>query len=274
MKKACLCDPLVYEILSPALQQNRGIVETLVEGDWNSLGVMTSEAQLLYPDLAAKALHDIDSRSEQVAAGLWNNEDFVKAWVTVMGAYSVPALQNAILNNAKIGLWIAEATFVYFDDHVPADSTRSNKDFMTQAVNKNGRLAHGAAGALRRDFDFAMLSYGKEGAREALCVELDGWNAHTSNDRKALLQTVLAEAERLVEVHHSFTEGFLYEISDHSENPTCPLPVLSRYDHESSTALKQNIAEFLGVPTGEYLGTVRRVVENLDLLKCCCGRCR
>ena len=93
-----------------------------------------------------------------------------------------------------------------------------------------------------------------------------------SPERIRFLHTVLEKAEEKVEAHEGFTEAFVYGMTANAGSG-CHLPILVR-DKETSVALKQHIADFLGVPkTSKELENLRQVISNLDSFNCYCGMC-
>mmetsp|Transcript_18927 Transcript_18927/g.28797 ORF Transcript_18927/g.28797 Transcript_18927/m.28797 type:complete len:501 (+) Transcript_18927:1-1503(+) len=99
--------------------------------------------------------------------------------------------------------------------------------------------------------------------------EFDVWLAATAaHGYRDVLLTLKRHPIELIEVLEKRLEGtlgrfgpfwvFLQGVSSENNNNNNPINLL-RMDPETSTLLKQEIAEYAGVPTGSYLATLRRV---------------
>ena len=161
----------------------------------------------MYPDLIAKLFANLqliigEALDEDLAAmvdeELWNNMDVVKAWFE-NGGHGHTLIPVAMKHNPEFGLLVAEhCEFDEFALLLPTE-LRSDKSFMSKAVNIDKYMGLTATGALRQDFDFAVLVYSTENAFDLL--------EHESPERIRFLHTVLEKAKAKVEAYEGFTEG-------------------------------------------------------------------
>jgi len=272
MRLACETNYEVLGLLNPELRQVRDIVHAAIERSPYALDLIPSSVQCMYPDLIAIAFDRLagyydeeldEDHAAMVDADLWNNMDVLKAWFENEGRGHtlIPA---AMKRKTEFGLLVAKYCGLdEFAQLLPTE-LRSDKSFMSKVVDIDQYLGLSAAGALRQDYDFAVSVYSTENAFYLL--------EHESPERIRFLHTVLEKAEAKIDAHEGFTEAFVYGMTANAGSG-CHLPMLVR-DKETSVALKQHIADFLGVPkTSKELEKLRRVITNLDSFNCYCGMC-
>ena len=273
MLYACKRNPTrVFELLPLLLQQDREVVEVVVER-MEEAGSLLSfwdmeipfDVQRLFPDLVAKAialsakngndLHD----NERVAPELWSNLEVCKAWFSCDESFVPSRLPESMKDNQELGLVIAKG----FNDSndvfrgATSDALRSNKSFMMKAVQSKSARFLAAHGSLRHDFELAVTAFG--------CADYGESNAseYLEDDRDfSFFRRFLKEVEEKVNAHEGLVAGLLCGMTD-SAGSDCLLPMLAN-DAETSLALKQTIAAFLGVSVGTELRILRQALKNMD----------
>ena len=268
MLYACRQHPRVLTLLALQWQEDREFVEAVTEcSEFLSdliLPSISETAQLLYPDLAVKAirkidfeeLDDLDADDLGLAESLWGRIDIATAYFECGRGFHdfFPA---AMKKNREFGILVAK----HDPEHFRLATTRAlrgEKAFMMQAVTENGKVLQFARGGLRRDFDLAMVAFGGKNS-----VSFPVYRA--TNDDKAFFRKVLAKSLEKVTAHKRFTDDFLFGMSK-NPGPDCSLSILAT-GQETSLALKKLIASFVGVPTGEELWLHRQVTQNLAMIE-------
>jgi hypothetical protein len=112
---ACKNRGAVIEILSPQLQQNREIVEAVLEHSYDPFEYFPKAAQCAFPDLVVKAISNIDFELHlkiddflvDIAEELWKNLDVTRAWIKAGGVIH-DKFPEAMLNSKQFGLAVAE----------------------------------------------------------------------------------------------------------------------------------------------------------------------
>jgi hypothetical protein len=169
MIKACIADSSVLNVLEDDLGLDRDIIQAVVCNSDLALFDFPLEAQLLYPDLTAKAIEnfadsdDVNEIShESIAEPLWENIHVLCSWFKVGGNYH-DLIPLQMSENPIVGLTIAEKDLEMFGSYV-SYSLRSDKDFMLQAVQKNSMVYIFAEGGLVTDEDVTLAAFACEDA--------------------------------------------------------------------------------------------------------------
>lgn len=181
-------------------------------------------------------------------------------------------------DNREFGLLVAR--YCHFGDcfaTATSEALRSDKAYMMEVVKIDPTLFCDACESLRRDFGFAVVACSYKCANNLKLtefIERDGVLFHDSADRMdadlAFLRSVRAKAEAKIEAYAGFTEAFVYGLTDFAGSG-CHLPILVG-DKETSLGLKKLIADFLDVPAGKDVSTLRRAVNNLEVIPLRCRR--
>jgi len=280
---ACQNNFEVLQVLPLELQQDRDILEAAIGPDRNdppepkigALQYIPKTVQVLYPDLTAKALSCVwDPEIDMVAESLWQDLEIWKAWFKIDGEFH-SHFPETMKDNREFGLLVARYC-PYGDCFATAtsESLRSDKAYMMKAVKIDADLFYDACESLRRDFGFAVVACSSNDHALSEYIEEANFRDYYSADRidadLAFLRSVRAKAESKVEAYVGFTEAFVYGMTDLA-GLGCHLPILVR-DKETSLGLKKLIADFLDVPAGKEVSTLRRVVANLEDMPLRCRR--
>jgi len=270
MKKACQMNSEgLMAVLSPELQNNVEIIETLIEHGGVRDIPHAVQLQLDHPRLIAQLLNKYEDDQGGTTA-LFQNAEFVIEWLSsAKDDYSFIA--EELWSNEGVVLAFAKICESFdselFERFVPTE-LRGNKQFMTKVVRDcNAVLGIMATENLLHDYDFAVsTSFGSMAADDCAEVLHDG-----DDERIAFLRKVLAIAREKVSNQRGFS-AFLKGVSGFALSDS-PLSML-RGDETTTIALIVQIAVILGVPTVGELPKLHSVIENLGVLDCYCGGCR
>lgn len=260
----------VLPLLSPAFQRDPEILRAVIDRSPFIFASVSSHIQIMYPDLAVQviaSLGEYDDEMDEATQGmfatkLWSDFGFVMAWIEA-GGFPHARIPAGMQQTHDFGLLVVEnlGHAFYFHDLL-ASELCSDEAFMTKAVKVDPFSILCAAGCLRHDYDLSVLAYSR----------LSHMLEEEDPLRIAFLRTVLKRTQGQLQGFEGFTKAIVFGMTDFA-GPDCRLPLLLG-DQETSLALKQEIADFLGVPkTREELQMLRRVSENLGCLNCYCGMC-
>jgi len=281
MIRACGQDEQVPRVVSADLQWDRDLIEAAITFSGYALEWIPHSSQCLFPDLVVKAFQNcvhMQGLEVNVAPSLWTNMDVVAAWYEAGGLFH-SRFPDSMKDNAECGLLLAKGLLDSFDDYESDNSMfreatsvalRSNKVFMSQAVEINCFVFEEAGVTLRRDVDLALVACGGADGHHLIYYRLLGDHLLESeeydvyNDELEFLHTVFLNAKSKVKDHDGFTKGFLLGMSDHA-GCGCNLSMLAN-GVETSLALKTKVADYLGVAKGRQLRRLRMAVANLAKL--------
>jgi len=214
-----------------------------------------------YPQAAVKAVSVTTQRSlatlrPMIPDDLWStHRELMLAWVR-RGGRVLPHFEAVARTDRDMALTIAEHSPNEF--YRVGEPLRSNLEFMEQAVDQSGGRVHRfcVGDALRQNRELAVRA-----------VAL---YAHALQPRGgAITRPVLQQfVQSQLDLREVFVRDFLRGITVSRHRSRVPpvlrsaLPLLDR-GVETGTALKQLIAEFLGIPTGEKLTMYRKCLEHL-----------
>ena len=137
-----------------------------------------------------------------------------------------------------------------------SDALRGDKEFMLQVLKLDPRLFYCAAANLKEDDDLALLFFADNSdiIRTYLLVEV--------RLRRTYVEAFRSRIQDKLREHRAFCGTFLPGMTLDSGSTTA----LCRLNQGTETSLnhKQLIAAYLGVPTGKYLGQLRRALGNID----------
>lgn len=267
MTQACAREARVLDYLGDDLALDRAVLQATLRGCLYALPHLSEAAQRLHPDLAAEGIYrlraageDVNYYSYAVAGDLWPNLVVADAWFRCGGRLH-EGFPEWTKDNQPFGLLLAELRGGV-DDFSSGVSTalRGDKAFMLQAVQKNSLTLLCASSALKRDCDVVMAAFGAANSSAvslATRVFPDGSGATTWKD---LLKPGLLG---LME-HEKFLHSLLASLAPSTAGTVeaCPLQLLVS-GSETTLALKNLIAEYLGTPTGPALVLLRQTRRNL-----------
>jgi len=253
-------DSSLYTSCRGGLQQDVDIVMAALK-DASAVSILRSVGNMWlirFPQAAVRAItvalaRNLTTIRPHIPDELWSsNRDLALAWLR-KGGRVLPHFERTVRTDREMALTIAE--FVpqeFFRVGVPL---RSDVKFMEQAVEKSGRVHRFCAGTLPQDKELAVRAV----ANFAHALQRDGPIS------KEQLQEFVQEQMALRE---NFVRDFLRGIAVSQQSHMAPglrsaLPMLDR-GVETGTALKQLIADFLGIPTGMKLTMYRKCLGHLQ----------
>jgi hypothetical protein len=219
------------------------------------LKTVSPAMQLEHPEIALKAVQTAWPRNLRilqpyVQEELWQNREIVMAWIR-RGCRVLPAFEAMVAEDEQVALEIAEHSWREFAK--VGNGLKANVEFMTKAVDTNGRVLRFSAPSIRDDLNLVV---------RAVASHADALVPSIRVDKATLTQHV----QDKLELHKTFVNEFLRGIA--VPTPHIPpsrrsqLPMLDR-GVETSQAFKQLIAAFLGVPVGDDLRIMRTCYKNL-----------
>ena len=259
-----LCASLVrrdrkfYNYLPPDLRRDRSVVEAVLSLSCRVRrlsGLLPHDIQVLYPDLVADYIRNVDYlEARDVARELWTHREVALALIA-RDTELCPWFLDAFRNDQEILLAVADAEdepimFLAFC----APSLLEDKAFMLQAVARNAYLVKHAQPTMY-DFDLMMSVFlsGESRDRPKQVVADDEIPAR----RVAAFSRQVSERVSAFLAFATFLEGTVQ-----SASPSCPLTILNQ-GTETSRAYKRLIAEYCGVPLGQELCNLKRVLVDL-----------
>eukprot|EP00523_Entomoneis_sp_CCMP467_P015522 CAMPEP_0168769392 /NCGR_PEP_ID=MMETSP0725-20121227/2378_1 /TAXON_ID=265536 /ORGANISM="Amphiprora sp., Strain CCMP467" /LENGTH=1046 /DNA_ID=CAMNT_0008818799 /DNA_START=778 /DNA_END=3918 /DNA_ORIENTATION=+ len=196
---------------------------------------------------------------------LFLHREVALAWVSRGGDYLHDEFDLSLEEDAELFLLIARHNWC---DFMFASESKllSNKEFMTLAVTQNGYVLREGRRGLSTDFDLALIAF----AQKVDLVDHFEWTLVESSDYAFLTDFAAHVRKRLVE-HQSFIQfligiekgeaGEIAFLKDHLVI-SCDLDLL-KIGKETTNALSQHIASYIGVPTGSDLKLLRQASTNL-----------
>ena len=221
------------------------------------LRAVSADTQREHPEITIKAIRVGSGRCLRLLRGyipeeMWRIRDVVIAWIR-RGCRILEQSERLLQEDREMALEVAE--HVWHEFAKVGDALKGDMEFMTQAVDKNGRVLRFAAPAIRDNLQLAV---------RAVASHPDSLVPSIRVDKTELKNYVKSK----LDLHETFLNDFLRGIA--VATPHIPparrsqLPMLDR-GVETSQAFKQLIAKFLGVPTGADLRIMRTAWHNLTL---------
>jgi hypothetical protein len=257
MIEAVQNDSIAFEYCSDELQQDLDVVKAAIEAYPASLYLVPDNVQLENPDIVIMAIGRTDPEElwatyDDVYEELWTNRDVVKAWLSAGGEWMEDQFPDEFSQDEEFLLVVAEHNYSEFD--YADDSLKSNKEFMLQAVAKDGRVFKDASCDLRHDCDLALAAFGS--SQEAIHY-FSG-----KDDFEFMVSFSTGINERLAE-YDVFTTEVLGAIARPAMNGCqCILPMLNQGE-ETTSSYKQSLAGYLGLPEAPELHLLREASRNL-----------
>jgi len=267
MIRACQSNYYAVELVHSTLGQNRSFVEEVLKIAPMVLEKLSHESQRLFPDLVAQALELLGQDSSvglyysfrnlhgNILPEFWERRSFVLKWFESSFPfiddrprwnYGMPLSWK---NDKEIFLCVAKCcreNCRHESFSKASESLRSNKDFLREALKLDPNLFDCAVQSLQHDLKLAVFVFANPR------FSFDRYLSVGRNHRRALIRGhSIAIASHLIKYDEFF--ALLCGVSSASST----LSVLNQ-GTETSVNYKRRIAEFLDVPTGQYLCQLRR----------------
>ena len=238
------------EVILASIQQESAI-DTLRE--------ISPEVRRRYPEISVKAISVTCVRrlrylEAHIPEPLWQNRDVVLAWIR-KGGNVLEAFERLLSTDQEMALEVAQHNWLNFKKVGLA--FRGDKDFMSKAVQKDGRVLRFANRSIQTDYQVVVRA--------------------VANHHRALTGVMVSEVnfktwvKDALDLHMNFQRDFLRGIAINKPHvPPAHRSQLSMLDRgvETSEAFKKLIAEFLGVPVKEDLRMMRQAWTNMTYPPC------
>ena len=249
-------DCKLFKYAREALREDPEIIMAGIqeESAVDTMREISPDVRRRFPEISIKAIEVTPTRRLRyleplIPEELRRNHDVIMAWLN-KGGNVLEGFERIVATNREMGLAIAKNNWTNFKKVGLA--LRSNKEYMMEAVQLDGRILRFAGRDVMADFD--------------VCVRA------VANHHRALLAVIYQEAsfrkwvKAKLDLHLTFVKDFLRGIAINKPHvPPAKRSSLHLLDRgiETSQALKQKIAEFVGVPVGEELKIMRQAWTNL-----------
>lgn len=251
-------DKALFPYASNRLRQDPEVLMAAMDANTANdvLKTVAPALQLEHPEIAVKAIAIASRRNLRYIRPyvqpdtLWRNRDVAIAWIR-RGNRVLDSFESLLVDDHEFVLEVAEHSWLEFSR--VGQGLRADAEFMTEAIDRNGRVIRFAATPIQNDMN--MLVRALANTPHAI------WP-----DSRIKRNDVLTFVNDKLTLHKVFVSEFLRGIAV-TNPPQAPahrsqLHLLDR-GVETSQAFKKLIAEFLGVPTGEELRIIRAANVNL-----------
>jgi len=271
--------PKLFGYASPRLQQHVDVIIAAIEGDTGPdvLAAVGPEILRLFPRIVTHAIQTCPRRQlrilrSQIPADLWtSNRPICMAYIQQAGRV-LDVFEPRLQTDREMALHVAQ--YAGCDFGRVGEQFRNDLEFMYQAVDRNGRVLRYASRELLRGPERmplvirAVANHAGALASHSIHVtEVMRHHVGETNNHQILptTETVLAHVQQKLDLHKVFVQEFLRGICilrRVAPSRRSPLRMLDR-GIETSQALKQLIAAFLGVPVAHELKYLRTAHANL-----------
>jgi hypothetical protein len=312
MKLAVARDSKLFSLASNRLQELPELILVSITpaSAWNTLKTVPWAIQRQHPEIPIKAiqlclLRNLRYLPSHIPEDLWASpsagaREVCVAWMQ-RGGRVLEAFERLLKTDADLALLVAQHNWSEF--HKVGDAWLSDRDFISKALQKDGRVLRFAAPALRQDFELLVMAVAHHHTGTNHGTTTDTTNPHPNahphpahphhhqhphyhqqqqqQQHRTLLpmasvQSTLhgictiselqTQIQQQLELHNSFVFGFLRGIAIVTPHiPPAHRSALHMLDRgvETSQALKRLIAEYLGVPVGGQLQLLRQAQRHL-----------
>jgi Domain of unknown function (DUF4116) len=220
----------------------------------DTLREISPEVRRRFPEITVKAIEVTCLRrlrylESLVPEGLWQNRDVVLAWIR-KGGNVLEAFERMLDRDQEMALEIAKYNWTNFKK--VGASLRGDRDFMSQAVQRDGRVLRFASRQIQTNYHIVVKA--------------------VANHHRALSGVLVSETDfkdwvkNALDLHMTFVKDFLRGIAINKPHvPPARRSQLAMLDRgvETSQAFKQLIADFLGVPVKDDLKIMRQAWTNM-----------
>ena len=253
-------DPNLFFSLATFMQRQPAIILAAMHFSTavDVLRVVDASTQQAHPEIVVQAISCAPHgtmrffRTHVQPATLWSHKPIALAWIR-RGNRVLDHFGSDLLNDPEVALEIAQYSWMEF--HHVSDDLRQNVNFMLQAVERNGRVLR-----------FAQM---QEQHNMELVIRAIANTPDAIVSSRIPVDVLLRHIQERLDLHQLFVRDFLRGIAIvpspllFTHHPRrCLLPLLNR-GLETSQALKQLIADFLGVPRGADLRWLRQAHRHL-----------
>ncbi|KAG7337174.1 protein of unknown function DUF4116 containing protein [Nitzschia inconspicua] len=270
MKLAVQRDPSFFSVASLRLQAEPELILFSItrKTAWDTLKTVPWSIRQDHPEITVKAIELCDELNlrylpSHIPEELWiNHRDICMAWIR-RGQPILDVFERILQNDIEMALLVAKHNWSQF--HKVGDRFLADRDFILQAVQCDGRVLQFANQTLRQDVHVMIVA----AANYYNNTPISPVNVITQKFCEIMNMDVLKhEIQRLLHLHDIFLYQFLRGITVKTPRLAPALrSQLTMLDRgvETSQALKQLIAQYLGVPIGTTLSVLRKADDNVTL---------
>lgn len=271
MRLAISRDSKLFATASQRLQELPEIILVSITDTsaWNTLKTVPWNIQRQHPEITIKAiqlclLRNLRYLPSHIPEDLWaNNRHVCLAWIQ-RGGRVLEAFERLLRGDAELALQVAKHNWSEF--HKVGENLLSDRGFMLEALQQDGRVLRFAAPPLRQDFEILVMAIAHHYTNHAPSDIPHVAPVATTFAGICNLQELQKQIQTQLDLQKTFLCDFLRGVAictPHIPPPRrSPLNMLDR-GVETSQAFKELIAEYLGVPIGPRLKLLRKAHDNL-----------
>jgi hypothetical protein len=238
------------------LLRDREIVETALSTTPQALFFVGS--QRLHVDLVVRAIQqanesELSELFEYIHGDMWSFKEVALAWLQRGQRWLDEYFPIEFEFDPDLCLAVAQynwSEFWYTHTELCQD-----KQFMLQAVERDGRVLLDAEGDLARDFDLALVAFaGSEG--------LPGLYNLNKHEDLCFLMEFSQHVRRQIAQHQVFVQLILCSIFG-DPGPHCKFPVLNQ-GNETTAVYLHRLADYMDIPSGKTIRLLRSASRNLS----------
>jgi hypothetical protein len=273
MKLAVQRDPAFFSMASPRLQGEPELILASItpESAWNTLTTVPWAIQRQHPEIIIKAIRLCKARNlryliTHIPEEMWtSHRDIPITWIQ-RGGRVLEHFERILRGDADMALQLAKYNWAEF--YKVGERLLSDRAFMMQALDADGRVLRFAAPGLRDDFDVAVTAFANHYKNIEQGPAMNAApSASQTYSNVVNLGQIKREIQRRLDLHDTYVKEFLRGIAIKTPHLAPSLrSQLTMLDRgvETSQAFKRLIAEYCGVPVGTKLAMLRKAYENLQ----------
>jgi hypothetical protein len=263
MRRAIERDAALYDYAHPIIRDHVDILTATIRPDTATTILQGHSVEWLlehtaFVQHAITVGRPLSAIAPLIPDEVWrSNRDVPLAWIR-RGGLVLPSFEDLVQTDQELACAIAE--------HVPTQFTkvgaalRSDTTFMAHVLeNVSGQVLPYAEDNIRSDIDMVIRS----------CSHADGlFPAFLPPTTPFTKDDLLRHVQDQLALHNAFVRYFVCGIAlsdaaaPQQQHPPPPLSLLHQ-DAETSTALQQSIAAFVGLPVGGMFSVYRKARDNL-----------
>ncbi|KAG7369391.1 protein of unknown function DUF4116 containing protein [Nitzschia inconspicua] len=263
-------DPSFFSVASLRLQAEPELILCSItpKTAWDTLKTVPWSIRQDHPEITVKAIELCNKSNlrylpSHIPEELWiHHRDICMAWIR-RGQPILDVFERILQNDIEMALLVAKHNWSQF--HKVGDRFLADRDFILQAVQCDGRVLQFANQTLRQDVNMMIVA----AANYYNNTPISSVNIIIKKFCKMMNMNALKhEIQRLLHLHDIFLYQFLRGITIKTPRLAPALrSQLTMLDRgvETSQALKQLIAQYLGVPIGTTLSVLRKADDNVKL---------
>lgn len=249
-------------LMDRPLSVDRDVLEAAFDNCPLAIEHVTENAQVLHPDLVARAIaesgeeYDMWELLDSIDEDVWMNREVATAWIRAGGDFLQDEFPDEFEDDEELFLLVAE--YCPQDFWYVSNTLSSNVEFMEKVIRVNPQLLRVLPlnGDLLYTNHFKLALYAFSASRD-----LPGLFDMKNTDDLAWITEFAAIVRNKLLCHRAFLQVLAGIQFGSDEDPLRQL----NQGRETCTGFKQLTSEFLGVPSGAELKQLRRASFHLAL---------